>query len=256
LFSVETRSGDPDALPGDALVHFFFEGDAELPPPLAQLNEKLDGALSDLISGGEAKGKLHETHLFHTSNRLPTRRVLLVGAGKRDDLAPERVERLFGQAARKANGRGWATLIAGSTTLSAGNLPVEVCLRAAATGAVVALGRGDLYKTGERPEDKLERLILADPEMSEDRKAEAEAGRAVGEGINFARELVYQPPADMTPTILGERARALGERFGFETTILNKRALEELGANALLAVSWGSSEEPRMVRLRYGNFSG
>lgn len=256
LLTLETRPGDTDSLSGDALVHFIFEGESDLPASLAALDESLNGALAELISSEEIKGKLHEATVLHTANRLPTRRVLVIGAGKRGDLTPDKAGRLYGQAAKTANAKGWATLIFGSTALPAGPLSAEETLRAGMTGAVVALGRGDLYKTGDKTEDKLERIVLAGPGQNDGWERAAQAGQAIGEGVNLARELIYQPPADMTPSILGERARALGEQFGFETTILDKAALEELGAHALLAVSRGSAEEPRMIRLRYGNFPG
>jgi leucyl aminopeptidase len=254
LLTVEIRPGDPASLAGDALVQFLFEDDKELTQSLSGLDSRLDGAISELVSSEEVKGKLHEATILHTANRLSTRRLLILGAGKRADFSTERISRLFGQAAREANSRGWATLVIDASALS-GSVSAEDMIQSGVSGAIIALGRGDLYKTGERPEDKLQTLLLAGPE-TDGWETAANVGQALGEGVNFARELVYQPPADLTPAILGERARALGGELGFETTLLDKKALKELGAGALLAVSRGSSEEPRMIRLRYGNFPG
>jgi leucyl aminopeptidase len=256
LIKAETRVDSPETAPGDAIVHFLYEGEPELPSALASLDERLGGIIAELIAGEEAKGKLHEATILHSTRQLPTRRVLLLGAGKRAELTPERIGRLFGQAAREADRHGWADLVIGSTALSSGTVSAETAVQSGMTGVVVALARGDLYKTnGDRAKQKLQRVLFAGPE-SDRWKSAIEAGQTIGEGVNFARELVYQPPADMTPTLLGNRARALGEELGLETTILDQAALDEMGCGALLAVSKGSAEEPRMIRLRYGNFEG
>ncbi len=253
--SLSVRRDEPETVSGDALFQFLFEGETDLPAALSGADTRLNGAISELLSSGEAKGKLHEATTLHTSGALPTRRLLLLGAGKRDDLTPDRVSRLFGQAVRIANRKGWTTLIAGISTLSALPDAGSELLRAAVSGALVGMGRGDLYKTQEVKPDALETLILSGPN-SDAWQADVDAGVTLGEAINFARELVTRPAADLTPTILAERARALGEEMGFETTILDKAALEEMGAGALLAVARGSVQEPRMIRLRYGAFPG
>jgi len=241
LLILEIRPDAPVSLPADAVVHLLFEDEPALPPSVAEIDARLDGIVSELVATGEAKGKIHETHVIATLRRIPARRVLILGAGKRAELTDERVEHLFGQAAREADHRGWASVVVGTTAIRTGTLPVEACLHAAATGAVVGLARGDLYKTTDRPEPRLESLIFADPEATSAWEAALNVGRAVGEGVNFARELVFQPPGDMTPTVLGERARALARQHGLDATTLDRGALEELGANALLAVARGSA---------------
>src|SRR5262249_6583338 len=162
---VETRSADPAAIAADAQFHLLFEGESELDPQLADLDRRVDGAIKEMVDTGEARGKLHEATVIHSGARTSARRILLLGAGKRASLTPEGLGRLYGQAAREADRRGWAILAAGSTAIEGPVLSADG-VRAAVTGAVTALARGDLYKTGDRPASRLEKLILATRERT------------------------------------------------------------------------------------------
>nr|MDQ2699244.1 M17 family metallopeptidase [Actinomycetota bacterium] len=66
-----------------------------------------------------------------------------------------------------------------------------------------------------------------------------------------ARDLANTPPGRLTATDLGEVARSLGERFGFEVELFDKAALTELGCGGLLGVNQGSAEEPCMIKLSF-----
>jgi len=76
-------------------------------------------------------------------------------------------------------------------------------------------------------------------------------GSVFGQSVNEARTLVNMPANILTATAMGEYARELGETYGFETDILGKAELEELGMGAILAVNQGSVEEPRLIVLKY-----
>ncbi|MDQ2623892.1 MAG: leucyl aminopeptidase, partial [Actinomycetota bacterium] len=67
----------------------------------------------------------------------------------------------------------------------------------------------------------------------------------------IARDLANTPPGRLTATDLGEVARSLGERFGFEVELFDKAALTELGCGGLLGVNQGSAEEPCMIKLSF-----
>jgi leucyl aminopeptidase len=85
-------------------------------------------------------------------------------------------------------------------------------------------------------------------------RAEAEAaigrGTIIGEATNFARSLVDEPANILTPAQFAERALAVGSRVGLEVQILEREELEKLGMNAMLAVSRGSEEPPKLLILR------
>ena len=66
-----------------------------------------------------------------------------------------------------------------------------------------------------------------------------------------ARDLANSPPAHLTATALADVAADLGAAHGFEVESFGKEQLIEMRCGGLLGVNAGSTEEPRMVVLRY-----
>jgi leucyl aminopeptidase len=64
-------------------------------------------------------------------------------------------------------------------------------------------------------------------------------------------DLMNAPGNYKTPTSLGQWAKHSGTTNGYKVTVLEKEELQELGMNALLAVSKGSDEPPVMIVTEY-----
>jgi leucyl aminopeptidase len=76
-------------------------------------------------------------------------------------------------------------------------------------------------------------------------------GTILAEAENLARVLQSRPGNVATPTHLGEEARRLAAEHGLEVDVLGPERLREERMHALLAVSQGSEEEPRLIVLRH-----
>jgi len=63
--------------------------------------------------------------------------------------------------------------------------------------------------------------------------------------------LVDLPPNVVTPQYLSDWAQKNGDEFGFSTTVLDRKASEEAGLLAFLAVGKGSEKEPQFVIMDY-----
>lgn len=89
--------------------------------------------------------------------------------------------------------------------------------------------------------------------LSPDEDVQETIRRAViyAEGINHARKLADTPSNFMTPEDFAADAVQVAERYGMECEILDKTALEEMGAGGILAVNQGSHVPARMVCLKY-----
>ena len=81
--------------------------------------------------------------------------------------------------------------------------------------------------------------------------AALERGRAIGEAVCLARDLVNQPGGTLTPTAFAGRAEELAASGGFSAEVLDRAAIEELKLGGLLGVNRGSEEEPRFVKLAW-----
>jgi leucyl aminopeptidase len=111
--------------------------------------------------------------------------------------------------------------------------------------------RFDKYRTKESADDKpkLVRVTLATPNAAAAKTAWASLS-AIADGVFLTRDLVSEPPNVLQPTEMAERCRAL-EKLGVTVEILGPQALAELGFGALLGVSQGSAQEPRVVVMQW-----
>jgi leucyl aminopeptidase len=81
--------------------------------------------------------------------------------------------------------------------------------------------------------------------------AALDRGRAVGEAVRVARDLVNQPGGTLTPTAFAGRAEELADLKGFDVEVLDRAAIEAEEMGGLLGVNRGSTEEPRFLRLSW-----
>jgi leucyl aminopeptidase len=194
-------------------------------------NEQLDGELQALVDSGEAKPGLKKTAVFHGDGR----RVILVGAGKRDDASAERFRVAAAAAAARAKdigakGIAWEVPeIAGATT-------------GVVHGTLLALYSFDTFKS------KKDDGTVATLELVGGSEEEAQTARVEAEAQNAARDLQNLPANVATPEFLANRARKLE---GVEVEVLDGDEIVARGMGALAAVAQGSYAEPYLIVIRY-----
>ena len=95
-------------------------------------------------------------------------------------------------------------------------------------------------------------LVIADDTALLD----ASVGRAaiVANATCFARDLINEPAATMTPTRFAEIAQGIADASGVSCRIWDKAQIEREALGGLLAVARGSVQEPRMVKMSYRPF--
>lgn len=83
--------------------------------------------------------------------------------------------------------------------------------------------------------------------------AEEGAQRAVAfsSATALARDLANTPPSRLTAARMAECAAEIAGGTGLEIEVFDREALIELGCGGLLGVNAGSTEPPRMIKLRY-----
>lgn len=233
----------------DALVVMVYEGEGVEEPALKDLNERSGGLLSQLLGSDEMRGKQGEMVYIHQPGQIRARRLLLIGAGKRDEFSFDTVRKVAGSAARYLRGKGVRSM----AVLRRSHLDLAASAQAAVEGVLLGLFEPDMYKTQDKEERRIDELILlaATPGSEEPLAAGVERGRVIGEAVNFARELINEPSSTLTPTELAERAKETATRCGLEIDVLDEPRMKDLGMGALLGVARGSDEPARLIVLRY-----
>jgi leucyl aminopeptidase len=243
------RVGDAEV---QALAIAIFKDEKAHEGFLQELDAATGGLIKSVIESEEMKGKEGETAyvvLGEGREGLKARRLLLVGVGERDGYGPSQVSQFAGTAARQLRSRNVKTI---GLVIRATEGKDERAASAAVEGAIMGLFEPDKYRTVDKEERMVERLVVIAQGADEAAiKRGAERGRIVGESVNFTRDLANEPGAYMTPTIMAERAQQLANEFGLEVDVLDQERMEGLGMGSLLSVARGSEEPPALIILKY-----
>ncbi|CEG57947.1 leucyl aminopeptidase [Legionella fallonii] len=79
-----------------------------------------------------------------------------------------------------------------------------------------------------------------------------ETAQAISTGVELTRHLANMPANICTPTYLGEQAQHLAQQFAsISCTVMGPEEIQEMGMGALLAVSQGSDQPPRLIDIQY-----
>lgn len=235
------------------IVVGVYEG-GKLSPSAMALDIASDHALKAALRRGDLEGELGTTLLLPGIPKIASERVLLVGLG----CAREFAENSY-HAALCAATKALCTTGAAEATLCLNELPVNDRdaawkIEQAVLAVIDHMYRFDKLKS-KPPKQKraLKKVVLHVADRSEASAAEAAIAQAmaIAEGITLARDLGNLPGNVCTPTYLANQARELGSRHGFGVSILDQNDLEKLGMNAILAVSGGSRQPPKLIVMEY-----
>jgi leucyl aminopeptidase len=212
----------------------------------------LPAATADLLEAADFRGRTGQALLLYPRRAVAPRRLLLLGLGKQEGVSAETLRRAAATAVQKARDLLVADFVLGL----GGSVPVdaEVAAQALAEGLALGAYRYWHYRTGLNEE---QRFAVQSATIMAGADAEAmRAGVALGQitagGAAFARDLVNSPGAVLTPAELAGQAVSLGQRLGFQVTVLDKTQLIAGGFGGILAVGQGSANEPRLVVMEYG----
>ncbi len=254
----------PDGPPGEA------------PPGLAALDRLVGGVLGRAVAAGDFRGRERDRILGHRLGGRGPARVLFLGVGSSGALTPEKLRAAAGKAVRAAEELRVRSLALCLRFLHAGAVGARG-IQAAAEGLVLASWRFDELRSAAGPgvgaDAGAEADLLAESEPAAAAGAEippppvesavvvaeasgelAEAVRAgwvLAAGENLARTLQARPGNIATPSHLAREARRIAGEAGLDVKVLGPAEMEAEGMEALLAVSRGSGEEPRLIVLAH-----
>ena len=251
---IEIQSKPYRDVVSDLLAYPVFEEDAPETGELEALDRATRGVVRAVLLSREFKPELHQVCTIHKPAGLRARRLLLLGCGKKSQFDLARLREAAGTAVRCARTGGGKD----ASFLMSGLPPKSESVQIAAEGALYADYDSDAYKTRDRERNDLERFTMVFAKGApQGSGAEAiRRGMIIGEATNLARTLVNEPSNILTPAQFAERALSEGAGAGLEVQILEREEMEKLGMNALLAVSRGSEEPPKLIILRIKGQAG
>lgn len=236
----------------DTIIVNLFEGAAPS-GATAALDRALNGAIADLVSGGDFSGKVNEIAVLYPRGAVNARRVIVVGLGKPEAFNLEAARRASAAAVKKArdlNAKDAAIIIHGA---GVNGLALGAAAQATAEGALLGLYRFAAAKSGQPAQHELESLALVefDADKIEAIQAGVNAAEAIAAGVSLARDLVNMPPNQATPLHLAQVAGQIAQQLGLKLTVGDRDWAAERKMGGFLAVAKGAGEPPQFIVLEY-----
>src|SRR3954468_10098575 len=230
---VEATTHNTPETHADTVVVGVFEGEDVA-------HDTTGRELQALLESGEARRSFRKLAVAHAEGK----RWVLVGLGKRDAFDGERAR----VAAGVAHGRA-AELGASTLCWEVPHHVGEEVVAGLVEGTLLADSRFDRYKGDDADSRRVRELLVS---AHHDVAAPVRRAAVLAEAQNAARDLQNAPANDLTPTALGEAARALAAEIdGLSVAVEGREAIEARGMGAFAAVARGSYEDPRLIVLRY-----
>jgi len=243
----------PEAWEGDLLVLPIFQPDTEDKKALAvvegiakTLDDKTDGAISEMVETNEFKGKDGSSAIVRLPKSSLVRKLSIAGAGNSTKFGVDAAIKLANSLA--------ATIKAEKSKKAALVLPAGTdtdVVKAIAETVLSGLYFDARFKSDDEskppPLEELHFLSCA----AENADAAIEDAPKVVEGVRLARDLVSAPANYITPTKLAEAAQQIAKEHGMECKILEREDCEKMGMGSYLAVSQGACEPPKFIHMTY-----
>ena len=226
--------------------------DRQLQGATKEFDRAARGAIAKLIRGGDSPARLGACTLVHRTQGTAAARWLLVGCGKRADFSAKRLTTALGAAINTLRGGGTkeATSFLGYDT----PLKPSDAARYSVEAARASLYRFDELKSKTDPPSRLAKLALGVKSGTSPSEVRAgiKVGSAVASGSDLARDLGNRPANVCTPSHLADAARNIAKRYKrMEVKVLDEADIRKLGMGALLCVTQGAEEPPRLIVLHY-----
>ncbi len=252
---VSIKRNKAEASGADVLVVPVWQ-EAPRPPksPLAQLDARLDGLLSDYLDSGDFSGSLNSTLLLRTRGSIKTPRVLLVGLGTVDAFRADHLRQASASAATTARQLGVETMAILPPACDLGLTDVGQVIT---EGALLGLYALKAYKSKKsddaKDKDTLRELqILAASARAQQTLATgATKGRILAEAVTLARNLINSPGNEINPLYLADTAKRIAQQTSLHCQILTKADMEQLKMGCLLGVAQGSAQPPVLISLEH-----
>ncbi len=223
--------------------------------PVAQLDARLDGLLSEYLDSGDFPGALNSTSLIRTQGRIQVPRILLVGLGKPEDFTTDHLRQASASAAITARKLGVATMALLPPVCDL--KPVDMG-QTITEGVLLGLYNLKTYKSesahdDEPAQDTLRELqiLVSGSGAQQGLSTGIQRGTILADAVSMARNLINSPGNDVNPSYLATTAQDIAKRTSLRCKVLNRTDMERLKMGCLLGVAQGSIQPPVLISLEH-----
>ncbi len=226
----KTSSDTISSISTDGIIVAYYEDSNSL---------SFDDAIKEIISLGDFTGKFKQKLMLYNVSGVTSKRVLLVGLGKKEEVDHEKIRVMASLGSRALR------------DLGVKNIAIEALngdAMSTAEGVILGLYRFDELKTMD-----LDKLKTVDQItfVGNDEKA-WNKGINVATGENHARRLAELPSNYATPTYVAEHAAELLKEFdNTKVEIHDEKWARKRKMGSFLSVTEGTDRPAKFLEMRY-----
>ncbi len=250
--NLKVTRGSIQEATADTVIINLFDDVTNPSGATGAIDQALNGAISDLIANGDISGKLGKVGVLYPGGRLPIKRVLVAGLGKRTEFNLESVRQAAANAINKAkahNAKNVVTIVHGA---GIAGLDVETAAQATIEGSLLALYEFDAPKQKKEPHTiQSVTVIEHDEKKVETIQRGVDTAVAITSGVTLARNLVNMPANVATPSKMARTAKAIAHDHDLDIHVGGRRWAKQHNMGAFLAVAQGAGEKPKFIILEH-----
>jgi len=248
------KSGNPEKQRSACVVVGIHES-RRLSPSAEQIDKASGGQLTTLLRRGDMDGTAGQSLMLYDVPGTLCDRVLLIGCGRERGYGDTEYRRVIAAMTNCLANTGVREVSCFLTELAVKGRDLHWKVRQAVEGIEAASYRFDDCKSAPDKELRpLRRVILSVPsrrDLPTGERAVLE-GEAIANGVKISRDLGNLPGNICTPTYLAEQSLKLNDLSDkVSVTVLEQADMEALGMGALLSVSRGSRQPPKLITIEY-----
>ena len=234
----------------EALAVAVFKGEKPSAGVLKDLDKLTGGLMAEVFKAEEFKGDAGQTALlrFAPKGAVKASRLLLVGCGDAKDYKTSSAGNMCGTATRYLRKRNVKSM----AIMPRGDADAVATTQNVVQAFITSQFEIDKYKTKDKIDKAVTSLtVCIDGAKPGDLKTGIVRGEAIGDSMNFTRDLANEPPNILTPTEMANRAAKMAKEVGLKCEILTEAQMTKMGMGSLMSVSIGSEQPAKMIVLRY-----
>ena len=248
------KSGNPEKQRTACVIVGIFES-RRLSTAAKAIDTVSKKHLSNLIRRGDMDGNKGQYLLLHNVPGMIADRVLLIGCGKERDINERNYRTIITNSIQALKNTGSLDGVNYLSELMIKGRDHKWKIKQAVQAAQHCLYQYDELKTKKKTSrNPLRKITFTVPTRRELPQGEIamQEGRAISNGIKFARDLSNKPSNVCTPDYLAQEATALGKKHHLLTIdILEEADMKKLGMGSLLSVSQGSARPAKLITMEY-----
>jgi leucyl aminopeptidase len=187
-------------------------------------------------------------------------RVVVMGLGKKEEFKLDKIRGVVAETCRALRQKKVSDItVSARPVVNGRKVALEDYAQAITEGAILGLYAFRKHITKENDFTEVKKLTLLASKEDEVSliKQGSNKGKIIAEAVCMARDMVNESPNYMTPTAMAEMAQKIASDNKIAITVLEREEMQKLGMGALLGVSQGSAQPPKLIILTYkGRKSG